>query len=1049
MARDLELIDQLHVMRNALTRGDLDLMSRALADPNILGPADNQTLAESMGLSNPFVSWAVNVVADPTIWIAALLARRVPLRAWLGGGIPDRFTGMGLSFGKLSEIFKPVNQAFRGTGIDKRIATGLFRQSHFIRTAAPLMESLESLSDNELIAFVRSREEGVLAGVTDLVKTASARATKFFEDTWPLLSRADDIRGGPRGMGESSTISFGPFRDQTSGKLVEFVPAPRNFAELIPHLPILSSEGTLAIGGVDALTRMAARGKDRLMQALSVDGLGIQRATMKLDDGKTFQGVVELGPWRVDRATDTLRVDMGKFQRMMSGTTGESFFGHLKARKRNVPLFSEQGQRSFVLDARHIMAEYVRGAARNYAWNVPLSETERSVASYLVENPNPIASAAGRIIDRFIPQRLGAEPLMIQIQKAAIESMGGTVESSLLAGTEAWTRPVRLLKFRTPAVAGKLSALDHLTKSLRGHFDESEQLFGNAFSSIATSAENMLGRTDPGRRAMRKLATQFEFMKRDSTNRGISNFLTSYSYHTTLGLNVLSALGNSLQTLLTTMPAIGVSASLQGASDVARRLPRYAREVVQGVRSSPQKVSIRNLPKIAGKAWERTFPELSEFGITVDPRAFDIDPRLLEQTAEGRLGGFFKATEDYGKWLLAPFSAVENMNRSIAFFGTRRAFFQTFKVNPGLTGIPRELLREGQFFDDAAGKLLPNVDQFINLHAASTVSATQFLSGGGTRTILQDQIAPWMRTFWSFPLRLGSFMGESTVRGAMTKAELATASTFERMTGGRNFGVLAKMYLFGSITQSGFRDVLGLDVNRYVGFGPIEFGGPNTVGGIVPIPPVAGAFITTGKALVNREFDRTQAMELPGIGRIPIPKTLVPAGVAFSRLARAVNQFQPDTGGFVDDDGRLMRRAGAYDQIMAGLGIPLEKARRERIQLAQLNVRSDRIRELRRKFALSLIEGDFDQTDKLAQRYEKLFPGMGGLNIESSDLRTYAENSRVPRLARRLQSLGKEQRLQLSAEFLEIAPEMIAPTAPGLNAPTGDLAAALAELQGR
>lgn len=1027
----------------------MELMSRALADPNILGPADNQTLAESLGLGNGFVSWAVNLAADPTVWIAALLARRVPLRAWLGGGIPDRFTGMGLSFGKLSEMFKPVNQAFRGLGVDKQIATSIYRQAHFMHGARPFVEALDALSDDAAIAMARFREEGITAGVTDLVRKANDRATKFLADTWPLIARADDIRIVPRAMGESATISYGPYREKIKGQLVPLVPMPRNFMEMVPRIPTLSHEGTIAVGGVDALTRMEAKGGDRLRQALSVDGLGIKHATIKLDDGKTFRGVTELGPWRVDLANDGITADRAKFDRMMSGATGESFFGHLKARKRNIPLFSAEGQRSYVLDVKHLFKDYIRGAARTHALNVPLSETERSVASFLVENPNPIRNAAGQLVDRFIPKRLGPEPLLIQIQKTAIESMGGTVESSVLAGTEAWHRPVRLLKFRTPNTAGKLSALDHLTKSLRGHFDESEQIAGNAFSNIVTAAENMLGTTDAGRRATRRLATQFEFMKRDSTNRAVSNFLTSYSYQTTLGFNVLSALGNSLQTLLTTMPAIGVSASIQGATDVARRLPRYAQEVVRGIRSSPQKVTIRNLPKVAGQAWERTFPELSQFGITVDPRAFDIDPVLLEQTLEGKLGGFFKAADDYGKWLLAPFSAVENMNRSIAFFGTRRAFFQTFKVDPRATGIPVELLRGGKFFDDAAGAILPEVDQFINLHAANSVGATQFLPGGGTRTIYQDKIAPWMRTFWSFPLRLMSFAGESTVRGSMVKAEMATANVFERMTGGRNFGVLAKMYLFGSIAKGGFRDVLGVDVSRYVGFGPIEFGGPNTVLGIVPIPPVAGAFITTGKALVDREFDRTQAMELPGIGRIPIPKTLVPAGVAFSRLARAVNQYEPDTGGLVDDDGRLMRRAGAYDQIMAGLGIPLEKARRERIQLAQLNVRTARIREMRRKYAMSLIQGDFDETDKLGQRYEKLFPGMGGLNIESADLRTYMENSRIPRLARRLSSLGEPQRLSVTAEFLEIAPEMIAPTAPGLNAPTGDLAAALAELQGR
>lgn len=1055
---DLDIFDQLHVLRNSISRGDIDLLSRALADPSILSPADNQTLAESLGVSNGFLSWAVNVAGDPTVWIAGLLARRVPLGAWWRGGIPKRFTGQALEFGVLSKIFKPVNQAFRGTGMDKMIGLGLHRTSHIARMANPMLEATAALSAGEKVALVRFREEGVTAGLTEAVKNADAITTKFFHDTWKLVGTSvSDVRGGPRAVGKESFISYGPFRKRVNGELMEAPPMPRNFAELIPHLPILSKEGNVAIGGVDALTRMAARGGTALEQALKADGFGLKRAAMKLDDGRTFQGVVELGPWRVDLATDTIRAATADFQRMMQGTTGKTFFGHLKSRTREIPIFSQQGEGLFVTDLDHILGEYTRGISRTYAWNTPLTETERSVAAKLVENSNPVVKGAdGRFIDAFVPERLSSAPLMIQIQRTAIESMGGKIETSVLKGTEKWHQPVRVSKFVTPNTPGKLQALDHLTKSLKGHFNEKEQLFGNAMSNIATSAEQILGRTPGGQAIMRKMATNIEFLKRDGTSRGASNFLASYSYYTTLGLNISTTLGNALQTPLTTMPALGIGATLAGAADVARRLPTYARELAHGFRNAPSR-RIKDLPKIGARAWEKTFPELAEFRITVDPRAFDLDESSIIKAGAGgpgaplaqRIGDVFKSSEDYLRWLLVPFSAVENANRAIGFFGARRAFFHQFKMDPRLTGIPRELLRGGKFLDDGTGKILPAVDEFINLNASNTVNATQFLPGGGTRTIVQDQVAPWMRTFSTFPIRLGSFMGESTVRGAMTEAELVTATWMEKMTGGRNFGVLAKMYVFGSIAQSGFRDVLGIDVNRYVGFGPLEFGGPNTLIGPVPIPPIAGAFITTGKALANREFDRSQALELPGIGRMPIPKVLVPGGVALSRLARAVNQWEPDLGGFVDDDGRLQRRAGTQDLIMSMLGIPLEKARRERIQLAQLNTRVGRVREMRRKFAMSLIQGEFDETERLSGEYEKLFPGMGGLNIEQRDLRTYFENARVPRLARRLQSFGKQQKLLLNAEFLEIAPEMIAPTLPGQNAPVGDLAAALAKLRGQ
>lgn len=1005
----LTLLEQLDIFTNSMSQGDIGLMARALREPALISPVESKTMAERLGLSNGFVSWVANVATDPTVWIAALLARKYPPWLW-SRGISKRHIGMATEFTGVSKLVRPVSTFFRGHGVEEMVALGMHRQSHIMRLAQPLSESLAALTPEEKVAVIRFREEGVTAGLTENAKNVSSALTRFFEDAWSMLSRVSDVQGGVSMPGRPGVITWGAFRERVNGKLVERPRLPLSFRNLIPHIPLLqtSPEGTLTLSGAEALTRMARRGGKLLRQALEADGLPLRQGTVALEDGTRRTVVTQLGPWRLTPG-DVIESSLAEWQAAMRGETGKFFFGHLENRSRDIPLFSHQGQHSFVLDLDQIFSEYVRGASRTYAWNAPLSQTERALGSHMIENPNPVVRVGKLFADSHIPKQLTEEPLIVQIMKAGLESMGVEATPFVVKGTELWHAPVRGLRFNMADSPLRVQSLEHLLRSIKGDLREEEVLFGNAFSSIASHADRFLKRTNPGLAG--RLATHIEYMKSRAGNRMINNTIATWSYYSTLGLNFGSAFGNSLQTPLTTLPAVGLGNTLGGISDFAGKLPAYASAVARQFREAP---SIRSLPEYGRRAWRETFPDLAEFRIEIDPRVFDIDERHLSDI-HTKAGRAFKNTDRYLGWVMTPFRAVEIANRAIAFYAGRRAGYQVAKINPHF--IPRELLGPN-------GELTSAVDEYMSLHAARTVNATQFLPGGGTRTIAQDMVAPWLRTLTSFPIRFLSHMGESTVKGSMIEKERMIGNGLSSMFGDRNWGPLSRMYLYGQILKSGFRDILDIDVNRWVGFGPLEQ--TESLIGPIPLPPAAGLAVNTAKAIANREWDRTQPVRVPGLGELPIPKLLVPGGIAMTRLARAIDQFEPDLGGFVDEDGRLMRRSDSIDQIFAMLGIPSHKGRRERIQMAQLKVRGAKIREYRRRFAMSMVNGDLQQAAKIRAEYGEVFPNMPSLDIDEDDLRTYYEESRTPRLARMMQTLGA-QRPVLEMELIDLDPAMIAP----------------------
>jgi hypothetical protein len=497
----------------------------------------------------------------------------------------------------------------------------------------------------------------------------------------------------------------------------------------------------------------------------------------------------------------------------------------------------------------------------------------------------------------------------------------------------------------------------------------------------------------------------------------VTNRITSFFYATTLGLNPSSSFKNMMQPFLTTVPSIGMGPTLAGYKVLRQRLPNYFREFTHQQRllaANPDINQLRRFNLAAERSFHNVFPELARAGIKADPRAFELsEAALISDPMTGTAK--FRNREALYKFLLQPFTHVEMSNQIVTFFGGKQAL--------------RDALRRGEIdFPAMAGRTLSgrDMDDFLNFEAGTLVNATQFRPGPGSRTVLQTMIPAPFRMFTSFPIRLANHFADSTVRGALTDAQLRDASFLTRLTGGRNLGTIARTYAIGKALTTGLRDTLGVDIADAMGVtGPFtnvlssgELFSP------LPVSPLPSVVFHAASYAATRDIKRLQPVTLPVVGEVPLPRTLVPGGIAITRASRALRAYRPDLGGFVDENEKLMYQGDTFDLVLSMLGIPLEKERRMKDALEEVNVTRMRVREFRRKYAVAARNYDLDEQTRLEADFSQKFPEMGRLGISGHDLRRYREQARMTSVQRLLRSMGRRSRF-LEADIYEHDPDLV------------------------
>lgn len=969
----LSLRDQYDAAISSLTTGDLNALAKVLTDPDSITLEENRTVAEKLGLKGGFLAAAVNTAADPLVWVAAFLSRKFPTRAWIQGTVPKRFVGTANEFSGVSLGVRTTESMFRGTLIPKLSSLSMHRQAEVLKAAEPMWKIMERPNWQREMPVVSQLMEGVNpAGATPELRQVAKDLRTVMDDIWHrFLRQTHKIEGG---LDTGSMPRSRPFSRAE---------APPYLRDYLPHIPLTGNESTFEVDGLAALDRMGGRRNRAMAQALRVKGHK-PGAAWSVSDQRTLHS----------RYAD--------WQRWIQDVGASYYNPHLFKRQRfGLSLHGPQGQDLFYTDLNLVLQKYVASAAKTYSINAPLSAHERAIASHWDEFGRQIMPTS--------------EPIMVQVIREGVKASGAKVTTRLIPDVKGRPPiPVEQILPETGSPA-LMRALQTHVRSLRGSMAEDQILFGglfnNAFAAI-DRAKAKLSRADQVRLtdAVSTIGTQRDYRKR-------LDAITNYFYATTLGLNLKSALNNMTQTITTTMPVLGVGDTIAGIREVSTRVRRFMSGVAGEMRHLPSnQKGLPRLQEAARRSFQQNFPELVDQQLDIDPRLFDISPEQLQRVVSA--DGKFVDKKSLMGFLLGPFTGAEISNRAIAFYGARH------KIN--------HLIRTGEYplprLPDGRAIPAAELDALINFEAGNIVSATQFRPGPGSRTVLQSMLPGPLRQFTGYPVRWANFVADSTVRGAMTEKQLEEMGALSRILSlnGRNLGTMARMALFGKIASNGLRDVLGVDINAAMGLEvPYTPAPQDSPFGVFPTPPAVGILTGVVSATATRDIEKLQPMELPDGTKLPIPRTLFPAGIQLNRVFRTMNQYRPDMGGMVDQDERLLYRGGAKDAILQAIGIPLDKGRRERQMLERLHAMRNVDREFGRRMRRAAVRFDYDEMNALRAQYAEKFPDRPPLQLSQNDMIRYEASRRLTRVERMIQSMPGRLG-ELEQDIYEFDPDLIA-----------------------
>jgi hypothetical protein len=813
------------------------------------------------------------------------------------------------------------------------------------------------------------------AATPELVNLAKKIRTGM-DDVWGLLAKTQKVTGG---FSSSDGVQLARARPFTLQE------APRYLRDYLPHIPLYGNESTLTLSGTDALKKLMSSKQAQMFDLAKRSPLEV---------------------WTPD-ASGRLGSHFGRYQEFMQRVGAQVFNPRLFKRSRTgIRLQSQEGEGLFETDLNIILQKYFHSAARTYALNTPVTALEQSLVRTSVEGADGIV--------RFI--RPSREPIIVQIINEGLGAAGPLREiQRSVRGTNVVERFLDPRSLNAPTVG----ALRTLVREVKGMSDTGEILFGNLFNTIRHKASTQLG-SILGKKGMDNLEASISHVQRDAHGADLSRRVTSYFYASTLGLNTASSLKNLMQPFLTTMPTIGVGATLKGYGVLRQRMPLYANSFMRNrqiLGQNPRLNAVQKINLAQEKAFHEAFPELAASGIKADPRAFELSEAALVRDISRT--GKVRSVDDYFKLMLQPFTQAELSNQVVTFYGGKERLKQMMRV--GELDIPRHVQTQRALSG-------AEMDSFLNLEASNLVNMTQFRPGAGSRSVLQTMIPPPFRMFTSFPLRLGNLMADSTVRGALTDAQMKEAGLFARLTGGRNYGTLARTYLFGRTVNEGLREVLGVDMSDALGIsgpftGIVESG---KIASPLTFSPLPGVVMGMASFTSSRDLKDLKPLSLPVVGDIPIPKTLVPGGVQISRMSKAARAFRPDLGGFVDEDERLMYEGDTPDAILGMLGVPLEKERRMREAMDRNHANVNRVRQLRRRYATASMTYDFDTMDSLDRQYQEEFPGVGPLTLSRKDLARYRESARMTATQRTLKALGRTMGFLAEQDLYRHDPDLVA-----------------------
>lgn len=479
----------------------------------------------------------------------------------------------------------------------------------------------------------------------------------------------------------------------------------------------------------------------------------------------------------------------------------------------------------------------------------------------------------------------------------------------------------------------------------------------------------------------------------------VGHKITNWFYGTSLAFNMLSPVANLTQSLLTSIPMMGVGNWMKGAAEATRRGKNVLKLMFEDGRTFEDAVKI-------------AMPEFAKSGLNVGTFAARrelqglIDAANQEIGVPGKVGTAWEKFQKYG---MSFFTGTETFNRAAHYYGARNWFMKDAVGERWLDVLTNEthLLKAGS----------SEMHLAANEFAALTTRAAHY--GGGLLGTPRGTASWWspLKQYTQFPLRTAGFFAGPALRMGSENGKM-------------NFGVLGRALVASGVAVGAGKELAGIDLSRMMMFGSIptlqEPSESNPLGVLPLAPPLVQLGAAGAASLATGDTSYLQR-------QIPM---MVPGGVQMARLAQVLSpgistaigrQYadysQRTPSGkipLMSKEGRLVMELSPLQVWARAAGVPVQAISHEAELAKYLIGQRDKIRDLRLRYTNAISNGDTRTASNINAEYQHLYPGLGPLMVKKSDIRAARIRREVPRLDRIMKTLPPEARGQF-AEAVSVA----------------------------
>lgn len=932
---------------NAFEKGSLALQNllspgtalTAATNPQQLSPEERRSIAERMlGEDHGPLAAAVDFITSPWAIAGLVLTAAYPIAggAWAAGkalNFEAKMASYAKASGPMMHFFQDFHEMFHGTPLpevfDRAVRENHVYMREFSKTAK---------------VFIDEFEERGGTFTKELAVKLSAKNDGLDKATHPVYDLLEKVTGKRPAPIASITLSdneallaerlqwFTGHQYRYLKHQIDQVP-PRARAEMVKSLRRLG----IAVDNLDDLESYFPH-----VESLTRDQLQARHnkwLELIKSSGKAHRAQMEVLPER--RSNDRL---MKRYNLMLPNEDHLEMAGLLTPELKTALKEADairaarfQGAaektpeyRRYSLNTLEVLSNYTRAMARTHTWMIPRAEyADRSLGKIVTEELANVSKVnpykANIISDTMIP---------------------------LVSGHQSWEQALPAMRF-----------------------NQSKLWAGQVLEG--------LGIPESAKKLLREPLAKTQ----DLSWKRLGGMISSHLYASTLSFNPVSPAKNLMQSLVTTIPAVGVKYFAKGLKEASALFAEYRKLVATGLEKET--------------AFKRVFKDFAETD-------FDIGRGSPMEMLEGsatyfqRPGKVRAGLEKAVETGLIPFTWSERFNRVVAFYGARAkaiAELPGAAVTDPFSGITKTLTREA--LRDGKGALT-EFGEAVNRYAGQTARLTQF--GGGPLNSPLGTINWWkpLSQYTQYPLRVAGFYLNE---------------------GARDPGIIGRALVGSTAAYYIGKDLFGTDLSDTLAFGSMP--GPPDRDGPLGMFPFQSPFVQVLGATVAgaAHGDIEEIMKAAPLA--------VPGGVGMARAATAV---MPEVAKMIGrpyadyanktPDGRIpvYSRSGSlignysYPQLMAkAFGLGDISGHTEAQLMDYLLQQRDRIRGYKKEYLDAMMANDTKRMTGIEAEYKKAYPFMGDMPIKKSEIKTLQLRREVTRLERVIDTLPPEQKAAFSA----------------------------------